>query len=67
MSRTAARIRHDEITRMVKAVQACGLPVTSVTFDGNVVRVNTVESGEALERSLDRKRQATPVKEVETL
>lgn len=54
MSRVTARVRHDEITRMVKAVRSCGLPVASVTFDGQTVRVNIGESGETVEQDVDR-------------
>lgn len=67
MSRVAARIRHDEIVRMVKAVRSCGLPVASVTFDGQTVRVNIGESGEAEDRRIDGGRAASSVAEVETL
>lgn len=34
MSRRAARISHDEVTRMVKAVRDLGLPIGRVIFDG---------------------------------
>lgn len=34
MSRRAARITHDEVTRMVKAVRDLGLPIGRVVFDG---------------------------------
>lgn len=39
MGRNAARITHDEVVRMVKAVRTCGLPIARVTFDGNRVDV----------------------------
>lgn len=39
MSRRAARITHDEVTRMVRAVQGCGLVVSRVSFDGTRVDV----------------------------
>lgn len=39
MPRHAARIRHDEVARMVKAVLACGLPVARVTYNGDEVHV----------------------------
>lgn len=54
MSRLAARIRHDEIARMLKAVQSCGLPVARVTFDGTKVDVIIGESGENPGGALDR-------------
>lgn len=57
MSRIAARIRHDEVVRMVKAVRSCGLPVASVTFDGQTVRVNIGESGETVEQDVDREKE----------
>lgn len=34
MTRRAARITHDEVTRMVKAVRDLGLPIGRVVFDG---------------------------------
>lgn len=39
MSRRAARITHDEVTRMVKAVRDLGLPIGRVIFDGASVSV----------------------------
>lgn len=34
MTRRTARITHDEVTRMVKAVRDLGLPIGRVVFDG---------------------------------
>jgi hypothetical protein len=67
MARTAARIRHDEVTRMVKAAKACGLPVYGITFDGNSVTVITVESKDNSIKGLDRDNKTARVQEVETL
>lgn len=67
MSRIAARVRHDEIARMVKAVRSCGLPVSSVTFDGQTVRVNIGESGGNQIEGLDGRGKHKVVQEVETL
>lgn len=39
MSRRTCRISHDEVRRMVKAVQSCGLAVGRVIFDGSTVSV----------------------------
>lgn len=39
MSRRTCRVSHDEVRRMVKAVQACGLAVGKVIFDGSTVSV----------------------------
>lgn len=51
MPRPAARISHDEVARMVKAVRACGLQVARVIFDGRRVEVvvDNAEKVEALE------------------
>jgi hypothetical protein len=45
MSRARARITHDEVTRMVKAVRDLGLPIGRVIFDG--VSVSVVIGGES--------------------
>lgn len=62
MSRTAARISHDEICRMVKAVRSCGLPVARVTFevaqDRARVEVIIGDSGDSGEDSPTPTRQA---------
>ena len=39
MTRRAARITHDEVTRMVKAVRDLGLPIGRVIFDGTSLSV----------------------------
>lgn len=39
MSRRASRVSHDEVRRMVKAVQSCGLAIGKVVFDGSAVSV----------------------------
>lgn len=67
MSRLAARIRHDEVTRMVKAAKACGLPVYGIQFDGATVTVITEESKEKPAAALDRGSPDKAVQEVETL
>lgn len=45
MSRRAARITHDEVTRMVKAVRDLGLPIGRVIFDG--VSLSVVIGGDS--------------------
>lgn len=67
MSRPAARIRHDEVVRMVKAVRACGLPVSRITFDGNRLDVVIGDSGDENDLQLDAANNGAPVKEVPTL
>lgn len=44
MPRLAARIKHDEIVRMVKAIKSCGLPIARVTYNGERVDVAIGES-----------------------
>lgn len=39
MARRASRISHDEVRRMVKAIQSCGLAVGKVVFDGITISV----------------------------
>lgn len=39
MSRRAARITHDEVCRMVKAMQSCGLQIGRVDFNGELLSV----------------------------
>ncbi|MER9912862.1 hypothetical protein NKJ71_19740 [Mesorhizobium sp. M0050] len=39
MTRRAARITHDEVTRMVKAVRDLGLPIGRVVFNGSELSV----------------------------
>lgn len=39
MTRRTARITHDEVTRMVKAVRDLGLPIGRVVFDGSALSV----------------------------
>lgn len=46
--RRAAKITHDEVTRMLKAVRDLGLPIGRVVFDGNSVSV--VIGGDSGER-----------------
>ena len=55
MSRPAARVRHDEVTRLVKAVRACGLEIARVTFDGTNVDVIIGNSGESQASPVDAK------------
>lgn len=67
MARLGSRIRHDEVTRMVKAAKACGLPVYGIQFDGATVTVITEESKEKPAADLDRGVPGKAVQEVETL
>lgn len=53
MGRIAAKIKHDEIVRMVKAVKACGLPVSRVTFDGERVDIVIGDNDKLSEKELD--------------
>lgn len=53
MPRHAARIKHDEIVRMVKAIRACGMPIARVTFDGKRVDVIIGEKEGEPEKELD--------------
>lgn len=48
MTRRAARISHDEIARMVRAVRREGMSIGAVEFDGEKLRivVNNGDSGE---------------------
>lgn len=55
MSRPAARIKHDEIARMVKAVRSCGLPVARVTFDGARIDVIIGESEHKTDTKVDER------------
>ncbi|PBB39948.1 hypothetical protein CK222_30780 [Mesorhizobium sp. WSM3866] len=43
MSRRAARITHDEVTRIVKAVRDLGLPIGKVVFDGESLSVEIAQ------------------------
>lgn len=53
MTRRAARITHDEVCRIVKALQTCGLPIGRVTFDGDKVDVIIGDSGEKAAPKVD--------------
>ncbi len=64
MGRRAAKITHDEVTRLVKAVTACGLPVQRVVFDGE--RVDVV-IGEPDKTEVDSKPDPKPKLEVVNL
>ena len=48
MARRTARITHDEVMRMVKAVRDLGLPIGKVTYDGQRIEVviDAVDCGE---------------------
>jgi hypothetical protein len=48
MSRRAARITHDEVCRMVKAVRECGLSIGRVSFDGERLDI-VIGSGEIVD------------------
>jgi len=39
VSRASARVNHDEVVRMVKAVQRCGLPIGEVVYENGRVRL----------------------------
>lgn len=39
MTRVLSRVKHDEVVRMVKAVQRCGLPIGEVVYENGKVRV----------------------------
>jgi hypothetical protein len=39
MTRRAAKVTEHEVRRLIRAVQACGLPITGVSFDGDRVEV----------------------------
>lgn len=64
MARRAAKITHDEVTRLVKAVCACKLPVQRVTFDG--VKVDVI-IGEPDAAPLDTDGKEKPPVEVDHL
>jgi hypothetical protein len=55
MSRRAARITHDEVTRMVKAVRDLGLPIGRVIFDG--VSLSVVIGGDNGEKPVEANSQ----------
>jgi hypothetical protein len=64
MSRRAARITHDEVARMVRAVRSCGLQVGRVSFDGEKVDVIIADSGEEPVRPVDGAPQSDgPIRE----
>jgi len=50
MTRRAARITHDEVSRLLKAAKASGFPVGRIEYDGRsvslVISVDTVETPE---------------------
>lgn len=52
MTRRTARIHHDEVARMIKAVNACGLTVGRVVFDGETISV--VIGGEGIGASTNK-------------
>lgn len=41
MSRPAARIKYDEVARLIKAATTCGLTVTRIIYDGERVEIVT--------------------------
>lgn len=55
MTRRAARITHDEVTRMVKAVRDLGLPIGRVIFDG--VSLSVVIGGDSGEKPVETNSQ----------
>lgn len=46
MSRRASRITQDEVARMIRAVQSCGLSIGGVTFNGDRVDV-VIDNGDS--------------------
>lgn len=64
MARRAAKITHDELTRMIKAVTACKLPVRMVTFDGD--RVDVI-IGEPESKDVDSKPSEDKPKELDRI
>lgn len=64
MTRALARIKHDEVVRLVKAVRACGLDVSRVSFDGAKVDVIIGHSGEQAPTPVDEPANAEgPIRE----
>lgn len=64
MGRPAARIKQDEVARMIRAAQSCGLRVNGVAFDGNKISVMIGESGEIADRGIDGGQQEDkPIRE----
>lgn len=59
MTRRAARITHDEVTRMVKAVRDLGLPIGRVIFDGTSLSV--VIGGDSGEKPVEANTQDAKV------
>lgn len=59
MTRRLARITHDEVTRMVKAVRDLGLPIGRVIFDG--VSLSVVISGDNGEKPVETNSQDAKV------
>ena len=45
MSRPAARIKYDEVARLIRAATACGLAVTRIIYDGERVEIVTGSVG----------------------
>ena len=41
MGRTAARVKTDEVVRLIKAAQSAGLTILEVAFDGTTVSLVT--------------------------
>lgn len=53
MTRATAKVRHDDVARLLKAIQTRGLPINEVMFDGENVRVITGDSGHKLAPRVD--------------
>lgn len=54
MPRRTSRISHDEVRRMVKAVQSCGLAIGKVVFDGHAISVViSGDNGDVAHANLD--------------
>lgn len=67
MGRTAAQIRHDEVTRLVKPLLALGLKVSRIDWDGERVSVHVGDSGENENSEFDTKGKSEPLRRCTTL
>lgn len=56
MGRPAARVRYDEITRLLKAVKAAGVDIGAVRFNGEAVEIvpKSGDSGENAPAPLEK-------------
>ena len=67
MSRPASKVRHDDVTRLIKPLLKLGLPISRVIWDGDQIHVIIGESGELHKSMVDITSEDTRPKEVETL